>query len=322
MMLHTGDQCTGQVFRAQTPPWSIALDGFVPDPPWIDLNSHHINFNHHDGVSRLETRSTCAQVLMAVRMGLMQSGPWEHVWVNDCDEDVCLSWWILKHHYLCSHQNPAISRLVSICDALDTTGGSFPVPIDMPILGQVAWIFDPYRRARAAGKLTPDICKAVIEDVSQRIMQHLMGSGGTLPIVGEYKIAKSFTTDQTNWALVVENGPYARNRMLADGLHAFVSFQTIKALVGQDRRRYVIGRLNPFVRFPLKQIFESLNNQEFIASTGQLADEDKFAKAFKTPIVDIPMWGGGDMIGGSPRPGDSALYPEKVVDTIERILKL
>lgn len=31
------------------------------------------NFNHHEGVSRLETRATCGQVLLAIRMGLQRN---------------------------------------------------------------------------------------------------------------------------------------------------------------------------------------------------------------------------------------------------------
>lgn len=287
-------------------PWSIALDGFVREGPRMDLKTHHINFNHHDGVARLETRSTCAQVLMAIRMGLFNSGPWNHAFVNDCDEDVCLSWWMLKHHYLVDHQNPVISRLVAVNDMLDTTGGSYPLPIDMPILGQVAWIFDPYRRARQAGNLSADICTSVIQDVEQRIMRHVVGSGESLQTESSYQKTAEMNVNGIRVALVQEQGPYARNAMLKDGYHGFIAY---KHLDGGIRTRYTIGRLNPFVEFPLQKVWDDLNRREM-----------EKIDAHKTYLIANGFWGGGDMIGGSPRPGESCLKPEVVYSSVEKVL--
>lgn len=57
-------------FLAEAPGFSVALDGFVAASPRFDDRGPHVNFNHHEGVDRLATRSTCAQVLMAIRQGL------------------------------------------------------------------------------------------------------------------------------------------------------------------------------------------------------------------------------------------------------------
>jgi len=40
--------------------YSIALDGYVADSPKLDPLVPVANFNHHENVSRLETRATCA----------------------------------------------------------------------------------------------------------------------------------------------------------------------------------------------------------------------------------------------------------------------
>ena len=79
-------------FRAKTPKFSIALDGFVSTGPRFDGSGPWLNLNHHEDVDRLATRATCGQVLMALRQGLFTcfrdaSGPRATVWVNDCDED-------------------------------------------------------------------------------------------------------------------------------------------------------------------------------------------------------------------------------------------
>ncbi len=57
-------------FVSEYPDYSIALDGFVFGSPNFDSKTNKFNFNHHEQVSRLETRATCAQVLMGIRQGL------------------------------------------------------------------------------------------------------------------------------------------------------------------------------------------------------------------------------------------------------------
>ena len=80
-------------FRTENPPFSIALDGYVADRPLFDQKGPHLNCNHHEYVDRLSTRSTTAQVHMAIKQGLFQrfsqSGkPTAHIYVNDPDYDV------------------------------------------------------------------------------------------------------------------------------------------------------------------------------------------------------------------------------------------
>lgn len=64
-----GFPITWNEFLADAPQNSIALDGYVKGGPKFDLKSVKANFNHHEEVDRLATRSTCSQVLMALRMG-------------------------------------------------------------------------------------------------------------------------------------------------------------------------------------------------------------------------------------------------------------
>ena len=53
-------------FCHETPPYSIALDGFVAEGPRFSFKGLRANFNHHEGVDRLATRATCSQILLAV----------------------------------------------------------------------------------------------------------------------------------------------------------------------------------------------------------------------------------------------------------------
>ena len=61
---------TWKMFCEKTQPFSIAIDGYVAEGPQDDLQGPRANFNHHEGVHRLATRSTCEQILVSARTGL------------------------------------------------------------------------------------------------------------------------------------------------------------------------------------------------------------------------------------------------------------
>jgi hypothetical protein len=128
-------------FCAKFPSSSIALDGFVTGGPAFRPAGPYANFNHHEEVDRLATRATCAQVLMAIRQGLFntfQNGsrmPYAHLYVNDCDEDVCVATFALtKPHLVLGTMNPIFNRLVAMEEIMDATAGAYPYPPDLPVL--------------------------------------------------------------------------------------------------------------------------------------------------------------------------------------------
>ena len=93
---------TWEDFIKSKPRFSIALDGYVKGPPRFFIQGPYANFNHHEGVPRIATRSTCAQVYFYICLGLLdtfqkQSEPHAQVYINDVDQDVCLSCWLLKN---------------------------------------------------------------------------------------------------------------------------------------------------------------------------------------------------------------------------------
>jgi len=60
-------------FINSKPNFSIALDGYVKGPPRFSIQGPYANFNHHEGVARIATRSTCAQVYFYIRLGLLDT---------------------------------------------------------------------------------------------------------------------------------------------------------------------------------------------------------------------------------------------------------
>lgn len=290
------------IFTRKAPAFSIALDGYVSGGPKFDSKGPYLSLNHHENVNRLATRSTCAQVLISIRQGLFtrfrdKGECTAHVYVNDCDEDVCTSWFLLKYNYLAeSVLNPILNRLVAMEDALDCTAGAYPFPKDLPALRELAWVFEPYRQFRAGGQLDkrdPDSYRSVICDVEHRILQHITGKGKEVALDTRYERIGG----GKNWAMVKEIGAQARTGMFSEGIKTFVSVRERP----DGRYVYTIGKMSPFNSLDLVALTEQLDNIE----------DDEDCNDF---------WGGGDMIMGSPRKRGSKVTPEEMTQIMDDLV--
>jgi len=278
--------------------YAIALDGYVPGPTRYSDAGPHASFDHHHGVDRLSTRATCAQVLMSIRMGLFQrfrdeQGPRADVFVNDCDEDVCLSWALLCRPDMCqSASNPLINRLVAAEDMLDSTAGMYPFPADAPLLRELAWIFEPYRLFRQSGGLQRGKAiefRSIIDDVAGRVFLHVVGRGREVSLDTRYEVLHR----GRGWTAVQEIGANARAGMFADGIRAFVSVRQLD----KQRWAYAIGKASSFIPLDLEDLTNTLNNAE---------------------ACTLDRWGGGNVIMGSPRAGGSTLSPDSLFAILDR----
>lgn len=288
-----------QMFCKNSPPNSIAFDGYVHGGPRFSPKGPRMNCNHHEGVDRLATRATCAQTLIAIRQGLLKSFTTENgallinAYFNDCDQDVCTTWFLLKHsHLVTSAMNPALNRLIMMEDMLDSTAGAYPFPTQLPLLKKLAWVFEPYTQFRTSGELDkkdPMSYTRVITDVELRIMQHILGEGDELELDTAYTVIESFK----RWTMVNEIGAQARTGMFGDGIHSFVS---VRKHPDKDVWSYVIGLMSPFIPWPANRIISTLNKAE------QAVDD---------------LWGGGGTAWGSPRVSGSKIPPKELSRILE-----
>jgi hypothetical protein len=295
-------------FRTTTPPFSIAIDGFVCEGPRLDANGPYANFNHHEGVSRLETRSTAAQVLMEVRMGLgrcfRKDGELEmSVYANDCDEDVSLAYFVLSHITQCeSPSNRILNRLVQVSDFMDTTSGLYPLSTDEMILREMAWVFEPYRAFRISGELEKrngDAFAMVVETVCARVNDHLSGRGKSINLDARYKKIGG----GPSWSMIEEIGPFGRQGAFYNGVRAFVSARQRT----DGTFAYTIGRASEFIPFPVQDLLEVFNLEE---ST----------RRHEHTLVEADTWGGATTIGGSPRTSGSNISPSELEKIINDFL--
>jgi len=282
------------------PPYSIALDGYVSDISRFNRRGPWLTLDHHADVERLSARATCSQVLLCIRQGLFEAFRDEHgrratAYANDCDEDVCLSWFLLQNPQLGrlpSHTR--LNRLVQAVDLLDTTAGASLHPLDRALMSELAWIFEPYRQARVQGALDSplaDLQRNVITAVSHRIHMHLMDKGGIVPLDVRYERIGG----GRDWSMVREIGPQARAGMVAAGIRAYVAVRQRS----DGAWAYSIGRVSPFIPFNVLAILREMN-------------------AIEDP--ERGTWGGSNLIGGSPRLRGSALPPKEVMRIVNRVL--
>jgi len=304
LIVEPGKTVSWEQFCADAPPFSVALDGYVSGPPHYASGGPHLNLNHHEGVDRLSTRSTSGQVFVYVKQGLFrrfqQDGlPVATAYINDADQDTALAVWLLKHHerFEGERSEPLINRLVFAEDMLDTTAGAYPFNPDSDVMRELAWIFEPYneafKRIRGfdAGQL-----RNIIETIGSRIDQYVLGQG--------QKMAPDTRFDMlhqgTGWVLVREVGPAARTKLFVQGAYAFA---TVREERPDGTYHYSLGKMSPFVDFPIEELYAELNRREGISDD----------------CTD--RWGGSNTIGGSPRKRGSRMNPGQLAAVIEEFLK-
>jgi len=222
------------------------------------------------------------------------------IYVNDCDEDVCLSVFILQNpHLALSTMNPLLNRLVFMEDMLDTTAGAYPFPKELETLGQLMWVFSPYHNFRVNGgidKRSREQFEDIISSVGRRIMDFITGKSESIELDTRYEILNTRRLGNCVWQVLKEVGPNARIGVFGDGIKAFLSPRQRP----DGRWSYAIGRMSHFVHFPIPIFFKALNK----------AEGNK----------DGDQWGGSDTIGGSPRIRGSRFHPDEVCRIMESIL--
>jgi len=293
-------------FQAKKPPFSIALDGYVSGLTKYSASGPFANFNHHEAVDRLATRSTCMQIYFSIILGLFDAfrkdgKPYAHVYVNDADQDVCLSYWLLTHPDETGSikwEDP-LSKFIVLEDFVDASAGAYPYDdSDEPdsLLKRQAWVFEPYTTARSKRLLHsmtgPDLI-GLIEAISDRITQFTKSEGQSIDVDTHSDIIGG----GPGWKMIFETSIYARTSIYASGTSAFVGMRPRD----DGNYTYVLGKMSPYIQFPLLKIYETLNKIENFDSIDN-------------------AWGGSDIIGGSPRKTGSRLAPQEVEKIINKLI--
>ena len=301
---------------------SIGLDGYVYGQPQYDRvigsDGHSVgvqNFNHHECVNRLATLATCQQVDMALKSRFVEGfrngrGKFEaKVYVNDSDQDVCASVWLLRHKEFVRDQGiPAINRFVTVAGLMDVTAGSYPFDIDTPFLETLNWINQPYNHARLNGEATssdPEVHRMIIDEVGGRIDQYIVGRDGKVPL--DLRFDPLDKGD--GWFMIREVGPQGKLGAISQGARALIQVRD------QDPEHLHVSfwRQSEWVPFDLPHILAELNTAE-LAKLKELGLVDQTLEA----LDPTRAWGGGNTTFGSPRVIGTKLTIEEIGDIAGR----
>ncbi len=306
---------TWEEFCRNTPAYSIALDGYVYGSPFIQEKQEagpRANFNHHEEVENIATRSTAGQIFMAIKQGFFEAFrlnglPSVKVYVNDCDQDVCLAIWLLNNYERIkgAKSDILINALLDVNDKIDSTGGVYPFDPDTKLLRKMSWIFQPYTDHRMSGKLhgfDSNQMLNVIDSVNLRISDYTLGKARELEPDTRYEVLGGGKI----WTMIKEVGFISRLKAVNDGINAFVSVVNQRE---DGNHTYVYGRKR-FSPFYLPGIYDHLNEAEGIPLFNPNNKES------------LDRHGGGKTIGGSPRAKGSIFNPKEMESQVNHYLDL
>lgn len=280
LLAHPGETVEWEGFK-QVPAPAVALDGYVAGVTRV--RATHASFDHHAGVDRLVARSTCEQVALALRFGppeVLRSPDRLNAHINHADEDVCLSVWLLRNQG--RTEEPAVRKLVEVEGILDTTGGCVAPTSSLEYLRELGWTFAPC----ATRPRTVDEMLEVAAEVENRIDRLLDGTAGRVDLTAGYELIDR----RGRVAAIAEHGVLSRIGLHDEDIDVFVSVRN-----GDGRCEMSIGKTSPYAPYDLATAMR------------QLSELDPNGE-----------WGGGEMIGGSPRHRGTGLDVDTVLDIVER----
>ncbi len=288
-------------FCATKPSHSVALDWYVSHAPIVNTYTKHFNFDHHAWVNRLVTRSTMWQVYFAIKQWLFDclSHKKGSMYVNDADQDVCISSWLLTCQEDLKHWSfdKQMQKLIEFQDPLDVTWWMYWINPNDSFSQTSAWIFEPYTNARTSDILETmgaEDMEDLIRKVWQRIDMYIDYSAEQIELDTSYSRIWWWKW----WLMIEESWFYARMQLIVEWVTAFVSVKQLD----QEKWKYSIGKKSPFIDFPITQLYQALNEAE--------------------GMPDIHQWRWwSDLIGWSSKKYHSALSPEEVEKIINDALE-
>lgn len=287
----------------KSPAGSIYLDGAAQDGPFLDVERHVYNLDHHQGCVRSFTLATCEQAMVVVRKGLdLQGRDWV-VYANEPDLDTVLAIWVLLNHIHVNDEDAEIrSRimpLVRLQGTIDAHGlemqelCGFPPEFREKIYAEIEQLRAREVEYKKEGKwqeiefleYTAGLLRAV--DALVYSSQHFEGA------LEVEELARAEIGDRS-LAIVCrsETGIYEVEHHLRR-LHG----KRLGLIILQKSpQSYTLRQVDPFLPGNLEGVYEQLNLVDSAAGTRRSGNR----------------WGGSTEIGGSPRATDTGLTAQQI----------
>ncbi len=306
----------GLSFSASTvrksPNSRIYLDGVAQCEPFMDLEKHVYNFDHHEGVVRPFTLATCEQVLVMVMKGMDLRGRDWKIYANEPDLDTILSIWLLLNHVRLKQKAPdelkglyTLVRLESLIDAhglemIHISG----LPLDL--LNKTRKIIDYLREEEI------DLKRHAVWEESDFLEHTALVLQKIDRLVYRSDEFLDFQDLQELARVEIVNNRFAVAVASAQGIYEIEPFlarlygENIAIVILQNESGgYTLRRMDHFMPGDLKPIYSKLN--------------------FLDPVVrcrsEKNQWGGSGDIGGSPRGVGTELTPLEIAEACRDVFR-
>jgi hypothetical protein len=290
---------------------TIFIDGAYKGAPFVNNEKFQYNLDHHEGVIRYFTLSSCEQAMIMVMKGLtLEEGQWD-IYLNEPDFDAVLAVWILcNYNELLKDEDNILqkairlTRVEGIIDVHGFTMGSFTGYAPTTYESQkiiIEKLLEQEKNLKSSGKWN-----------NIDFLKYTMLMLGKIDIVvyGQNKDRnKDFNITEhskmkmlnSKYLIICESdaGIYAVEEFLKSKYQGKVGIIILRS--NYDPTKYTLRLSNEFISPDLTPLYKALNK----------ADKNV------SPFDEANKWGGSEIIGGSPRVKGSGLS----IDEIESISK-
>ena len=289
---------------------TILLDGAGAFGPLIDDAKNLYNLDHHQGCLRAFTLSTCEQALIMVLKGLeLDKGDWT-IYANEPDLDTVMAIWVLLNYRrvrdLDTRARDSIVPLLRLEGAIDANGFEIAEYCGLPqerIAEEKARIDELFQLELAAKK--EGWTHAI--DLVRYTQDMLTEVDGRVYTAGDFH----------DWATVEQEHGHVS---IGDDKVAVICRDSSGIYEVEKRLKKVWGERLGLIAL------ERATNQYTLRLSAGLSGIDLDTAYRRLNLLDPAVdgrppgkrWGGGDDIGGSPRPTGTGLTPRE----IGKILKL
>jgi hypothetical protein len=285
----------------------ILLDGAGQFGPLYDNERQLYNLDHHRSCVRSITLSTCEQALLLVAQGLpLDSADWT-VLASTPDLDTVLAVWVLLNHRrvqaLSEQGRDVLLPLLRMEGAIDANGAELARFCGLPENARrdaemrLARLQQCLRELSSRGLSPPELTVALLTEVDRTVFGD--DTLPTLPAVEQSYGTADLGDGQVAVVCRDGSGIYAVEPRLKERWGKRLSMIVLENAPGQ----YTLRRVSALKPLDLERAYDYLN----------LVD----------PAVDgrpvEKSWGGSSDIGGSPRPGGSALGPESLLEALRAL---
>lgn len=292
---------------------TIFVDGVYNGAPFVNNEKQIYSLDHHEGIIRNFTLSSCEQALIMVMKGLtLDEGTW-NIYVNEPDLDAVLSIWVLCNYRELIELKETILqktvRLVRVEGIIDVHGFTMS-----DFTGYASSTFDTEKEIIDKLMEQERILKGKHEWNKIDYTKYTMLMLGKIDIViygqdKEKKKAmtireiKNFSMRNSKYIIICESasGIYEVEESLKNKYPGKVGIIILRS--SYDNKRYTLRLANDFISPDLSELYKELN---------------KIDKAV-TKSDEGNKWGGSENIGGSPRLTGSYLSPTDIEKACRKI---